>query len=179
MEAFEISGETSSYDGRSFCPRCGSRLLDVADPGDKLVEIRLGSLDDAPFELRPDDEIWVKRRENWIPPVEEAEQHLERSHPDEAEARTWVAAEIARLRSMSYSELLAQPLDAPAHHVFTSRTGSSLMGESVVFRDNSEEGREGNPLVAIVSVDEPRPGVVTPIAQDSFIRRPDGSFVGE
>src|SRR4029079_2397094 len=29
VEAFEMSGAISSYDGRGFCPRCGSRLLDT------------------------------------------------------------------------------------------------------------------------------------------------------
>lgn len=77
VEAFEISGEISSYDGRAFCPRCGSRLLDTADAGDMLIEIRVGSLDEAPFELKPQSETWVKRRESWIPPVEGAAQHLE------------------------------------------------------------------------------------------------------
>ena len=77
-EAFELSGEISSYDGRGFCPRCGSRLLDTSD-GNALVEIRVGSLDDAPFELTPEDEIWVKRRESWIPPVEGAAQYDERA----------------------------------------------------------------------------------------------------
>ena len=77
VDAFEISGEISSYDGRGFCPRCGSRLLDTADPGDRLIEIRIGSLDEAPFELKPQSETWVKRRESWIPPVEGAAQHLE------------------------------------------------------------------------------------------------------
>ena len=78
VEAFELSGEISSYDGRGFCPRCGSRLLDTADPDDTLIEIRVGSLDEAPFELKPEDEIWVKRRESWIPPVEGAAQHDEK-----------------------------------------------------------------------------------------------------
>ena len=78
VEGFELSGEISSYDGRGFCPRCGSRLLDTSDPSDTLIEIRLGSLDEAPFELKPDDEIWVKRRESWIPPVEGAAQHGEK-----------------------------------------------------------------------------------------------------
>jgi hypothetical protein len=77
VEAFEMSGEISSYDGRGFCPRCGSRLLDTADPGDTLIEIRIGSLDEAPFELKPQSEIWVKRRESWIPAVEGAAQHAE------------------------------------------------------------------------------------------------------
>jgi hypothetical protein len=48
----------------------GSRLLDTADPDDTHIEIRVGSLDEAPFELIPEDEIWVKRRESWIPLVE-------------------------------------------------------------------------------------------------------------
>jgi hypothetical protein len=74
-DAFELSGEISSYDDRGFCPRCGCRLLDTAEHGDALVEIRLGSLDEAPFELKPEVEIWVKRRESWIPPVEGAAQY--------------------------------------------------------------------------------------------------------
>src|SRR5262245_26926485 len=79
-EAFEMSGEVSSYDNRGFCPRCGSRLLDTSGTG-TFVEIRLGSLDEAPFELKPEDEIWVKRRESWIPAVEGAAQHDESSQP--------------------------------------------------------------------------------------------------
>src|SRR6187401_384989 len=51
VEAFELSGEIASYDGRGFCPRCGSRLLDTADPDDTFVEIRIGSLDEAAREL--------------------------------------------------------------------------------------------------------------------------------
>jgi hypothetical protein len=77
VEAFEISGEISSYDGRAFCPRCGSRLLDTTGSGERIIEIRIGSLDDAPFELKPVDEIWVKRRESWIPPIEGAAQRDE------------------------------------------------------------------------------------------------------
>jgi hypothetical protein len=76
VEAFEMSGEISSYDGRGFCPGCGARLLDTSS--DTVIEIRLGSLDEAPFELKPVDEIWVKRRESWIPPVEGAAQHDEK-----------------------------------------------------------------------------------------------------
>jgi len=77
VEAFELSGEVSTYDDRGFCPRCGSRLVDTSDPGDGLIEIRIGSLDEAPFELKPETEIWVKRRESWIAPVEGATQHEE------------------------------------------------------------------------------------------------------
>src|SRR5438045_8697245 len=48
-EAFEMSGEIASYDGRGFCSRCGSRVLDTTDRSDALIEIRIGSLDEAPF----------------------------------------------------------------------------------------------------------------------------------
>jgi hypothetical protein len=87
IETFEINGEISSYDGRGFCPRCGSWLLDTAGPGDTLIEIRIGSLDEAPFELKPEDEIWVKRRESWIPSVEGAAQHEENEEPKRARRR--------------------------------------------------------------------------------------------
>lgn len=75
VEAFELSGEVSSYDSRGFCPRCGSRLLDTSD--ERHIEIRLGSLDVAPFELVPQSETWVKRRESWLPAVDGAAQHDE------------------------------------------------------------------------------------------------------
>ena len=78
-----MSGEISSFDGRGFCPGCGSRLLDTSNPGGTLIEIRLGSLDEAPFELQPEDEIWVKRRESWIPPVDGAAQHPESAQQDD------------------------------------------------------------------------------------------------
>jgi hypothetical protein len=80
IAAFESSGELASYDGRGFCVRCGSRLFDTTGSSDGLVEVRLGSLDDAPFDLKPTAEIWVKRREHWIPPVEGASQHEESRH---------------------------------------------------------------------------------------------------
>jgi hypothetical protein len=76
VEAFELTGEISSYDGRGFCPRCGSRVLDTTNT-ETHIEIRLGSLDEAPFELEPGHEAWVKRRESWLPALERAEQHDE------------------------------------------------------------------------------------------------------
>jgi hypothetical protein len=82
IDAFELTGEIASYHGRGFCPRCGSRLLDPPGPGDTLVEIRIGSLDDAPFGLKPEAEVWVKRREPWLASVDGASQHDEnRSRP--------------------------------------------------------------------------------------------------
>ena len=73
-EAFDLRGTLTTYDGRGFCACCGSRVACVEDDA---VEIRLGSLDDAPFEFRPEAEIWIKRREPWLPSVEGAAQHDE------------------------------------------------------------------------------------------------------
>jgi hypothetical protein len=74
IEALEVTGEICSYDGRSFCARCGSRLMDVTDSDGGFIEVRIGTLDDAPCGLEPEAEIWVSRRERWIAPVEGAVQ---------------------------------------------------------------------------------------------------------
>jgi hypothetical protein len=76
-DAFTVEGEYATYDGRSFCPRCGSSLFTLEDDA---AEVRLGSLDDAPFELVPEAEVWIKRREPWLPEVEGASQHRENRH---------------------------------------------------------------------------------------------------
>jgi hypothetical protein len=75
--AFESTGEYATYDGDSFCPRCGSRLFLLEDEG---VEISLGSLDDAPAGLQPEAELWIKRREPWLNEVEGAAQYDENRH---------------------------------------------------------------------------------------------------
>jgi hypothetical protein len=77
-ERFELTGELGTYEGRSFCPRCGSSIGTFDD--DEAVEIRLGSLDEAPFELRPETEVWIKRREPWLPAVADASQYEENRH---------------------------------------------------------------------------------------------------
>jgi hypothetical protein len=74
LSAFESTGEYATYDHDSFCPHCGSRLFLL---GEEEVELQLGSLDDAPFELRPQAELWIKRREPWLPAVDGASQHRE------------------------------------------------------------------------------------------------------
>lgn len=74
LAAFESTGDYATYDGDSFCRVCGSRLFLIEDDA---VELCLGSLDDAPFELQPAAELWIKRREPWIPEVEGASQHRE------------------------------------------------------------------------------------------------------
>ena len=72
-----LYGELAEYDGDSFCPTCGSRVGLIEDEN---VEINLGTLDDPPFELMPEAEIWVKRREPWLPAVDGARQHEENRH---------------------------------------------------------------------------------------------------
>ena len=73
-ERFEVTGAFATWGGRSFCPVCGSRLFHLDEEG---AEICLGSLDAAPTGLAPAREIWVGRREAWLPPVAGAEQFRE------------------------------------------------------------------------------------------------------
>lgn len=63
-DAVTIEGETRDYDGRHFCPRCGSPLFGRS--GDE-IEVNLGSLD-ATDQLTPTYELWTIRRESWLPP---------------------------------------------------------------------------------------------------------------
>lgn len=62
-DAVTISGETTDFGGRHFCPRCGSSVFGVS--GDE-VEVSLGALG-APDQLKPTYELWTIRREAWLP----------------------------------------------------------------------------------------------------------------
>ncbi len=63
QEAVTVEGETRDYNGRFFCPRCGSSVFGrSADE----VEVNLGALD-APDQFRPTYELWTIRRESWLP----------------------------------------------------------------------------------------------------------------
>lgn len=64
QDQVNITGETQSYHGRHFCPKCGSSVF--ARSGDE-IEVHLGSLDD-PDQLVPTYESWIVRREAWLPP---------------------------------------------------------------------------------------------------------------
>jgi hypothetical protein len=61
--AVTVEGETRAYQGRHFCPDCGSSIF--AESGDER-EVHLGALD-APDQLRPTYENWCIRREAWLP----------------------------------------------------------------------------------------------------------------
>ena len=70
--AFRSTGAFSTWEGRSFCPECGSRLFALRDDE---AEIKIGTLEDAPTGLTPQYELWVWRREHWLEPLPGAEQH--------------------------------------------------------------------------------------------------------
>jgi len=78
-EAFTGEGATSSYNGRSFCPSCGSRLYSLTEDE---AEIMAGSLDEAPSTLVPEYELWTFRREEWLHGLPGATQ-FERNRPDQ------------------------------------------------------------------------------------------------
>jgi hypothetical protein len=71
---FQSTGETSELNGQHFCPRCGSRLFALSD---REAEFKLGVLSEAPTPLVPSYELWVKRRERWLLPIEGAAQYQE------------------------------------------------------------------------------------------------------
>jgi len=62
--AVTVEGEVRDYDGRCFCPRCGSSVF--ARSGDE-IEVHLGTLDE-PNRFVPTYEAWTVRRESWLPP---------------------------------------------------------------------------------------------------------------
>ncbi len=63
QDAVQVDGETQSYKGRHFCPRCGSSVY--SQYGDE-VEVHLGAFD-APDQFVPTYENWTVRREAWLP----------------------------------------------------------------------------------------------------------------
>lgn len=66
QDAVHIEGETRSYAGRHFCPNCGSSVFGrSADE----VEVNLGTLD-AIDQFIPSYELWICRREAWLPPFQ-------------------------------------------------------------------------------------------------------------
>lgn len=91
------------------------------------------------------------------------------------EAASWVADEIARLRAMTYDQLLADQGEALHCEMLTSG-GEVLIRETQVFWDDPTEKQN---LRVMVDVWNPRKWISTSIISDDFIRAPDGSFVGE
>lgn len=71
QDAVAIQGAPRAYDGRYFCPSCGSPVFGRS--GDE-IEVNLGSLD-APHQLRPSYELWTVRRATWLPPFAHMKQY--------------------------------------------------------------------------------------------------------
>ena len=64
MTAVTVTGARSDYQGRVFCPTCGSPVYGVF--GDE-IGVNLGAFD-APDQFQPTYELWTTRRESWLPP---------------------------------------------------------------------------------------------------------------
>ena len=73
FDAVSVSGETNSYQGRHFCPICGSSVYAVSRDE---VEVHLGTLDE-PNQFIPTYELWTRRREDWLPEFRNMCQHDE------------------------------------------------------------------------------------------------------
>lgn len=74
LDQFSVRGPYRTYQSKSFCPTCGSRLFNLHAEN---VEVRIGSLDEAPSTIGvPSQEGWTIRRELWLLPIEGASQHI-------------------------------------------------------------------------------------------------------
>lgn len=62
--AVVVEGETRAYQGRHFCPECGSSVFSRSG---SEIEVHLGTLD-QPDRFIPTYELWTLRRESWLPP---------------------------------------------------------------------------------------------------------------
>ena len=58
-----VTGETNHYEGRHFCPNCGSSVFAKSDDE---IELHLGSIDRS-SQFKPDYELWTNRKEDWLP----------------------------------------------------------------------------------------------------------------
>ncbi len=70
-EAVTVTGKTRHYEGRHFCPRCGSSVF--AQSG-REIELHLGAFD-TPNQFEPTYEIWTDRREAWLPSFSTMQSH--------------------------------------------------------------------------------------------------------
>ncbi|PRY25932.1 hypothetical protein CLV78_10122 [Aliiruegeria haliotis] len=77
--AVQVEGETRHYEGRHFCPHCGSSVF--ATTGAE-VELHIGALD-QPGQLVPTYECWSIRREPWLPPFATKTQHDKNSSDED------------------------------------------------------------------------------------------------
>ena len=70
-DAVTVTGKTNKYKGRAYCVSCGSSVFAKSDDE---IEVHLGTLDEA-GQLTPTYELWVIRREPWVPAIPSARQY--------------------------------------------------------------------------------------------------------
>jgi hypothetical protein len=63
----KITGKVADYHGRRFCPTCGASVFGQTTEDE--IELHVGCFDE-PNQLKPTYEIWVWRREDWLPPFD-------------------------------------------------------------------------------------------------------------
>lgn len=80
QDSVSIEGETGAYEGRHFCPRCGSSVFSCS--GDE-IEVHLGALDETD-RFVPTYELWTIRREAFLPAFPLA-RHYQRDEADGSE----------------------------------------------------------------------------------------------
>lgn len=79
MDDVRITGTANNYEGRYFCPRCGSSVYAISS-GE--VEIHLGAME-TPSQFTPTYECWGIRREAWLPDFPNARRYPgDRTDPD-------------------------------------------------------------------------------------------------
>ncbi|WP_114227712.1 MULTISPECIES: GFA family protein [Sphingomonas] len=62
-EKVTVTGDTSEYNHRHFCPTCGSSVF---GRWGEEIDLHLGALDEID-QFKPTYELWTVRREGWLP----------------------------------------------------------------------------------------------------------------
>lgn len=70
-EAVTVEGDTRDFQGRHFCPECGSSVFARSD---EEIELHLGAFD-QPNIFKPTYECWTVRRDNWLPAIPGTDRH--------------------------------------------------------------------------------------------------------
>lgn len=78
LNAVKITGETQNYEGRAFCPICGSSVFSYSDDE---IEVNLGSLDEI-NQFVPTYELWTFNREAWLPTFSNAKLYKKNRNSD-------------------------------------------------------------------------------------------------
>ncbi len=98
-----------------FETRGGSRLFSVNEHD---AEIKLGILSEAPTPLKPKYERWVKRRENWLAPIEGAEQLTRIEREGSQRAVLTASLDTGSCGSSDFARGQERSVETPAAVVF-------------------------------------------------------------